>query len=171
MFEKKVKEGTRRLLVKECLKEKEEGKQKTKSGKEKEEYLKKEWNEHVGVRAGKNTRDRCQGNSRKIKKTRHRKTGTNTVQQKSRYNMVGLPEYLGKVRKGDSQKLMAQAGCGNMKNWNRYWEEEEKRKCDLCNEAPGTIEHLVRDYRETKGGVKKEDVVSGRRDKKDGWRW
>ena len=41
MFEEKVREGTGRLLAKECLKEKEEGKQKTKSGKEKDEYLKK----------------------------------------------------------------------------------------------------------------------------------
>lgn len=83
MFEEKVRKGTGRLLVKECLKEKEERKQKTKSGKEKEEYVKKERNEHVGAGAGKNTREKCQDNSRKIKQIRQRKTGTNTVQQNS----------------------------------------------------------------------------------------
>ena len=41
IFEENVREGTGRLLVKECLEEKKEGKQKTKSEKEKEEYLKK----------------------------------------------------------------------------------------------------------------------------------
>ena len=59
--------------------------------------------------------------------------------------MVGLPEYLGKAGKADSQKLMVQARCVNMEKENRYWEEEEKKKCDLCNEAPRTIKHLVRD--------------------------
>ena len=38
--------------------------------------------------------------------------------------MVGLPEYLGKAGKADSQKLMVQARCVNMEKENRYWEEE-----------------------------------------------
>ena len=35
---------------------------------------------------------------------------------------------MGKAGKGDSQKLMAQARCGNMEKENGYWEEEERRK-------------------------------------------
>ncbi|XP_078044049.1 uncharacterized protein LOC144473752 [Augochlora pura] len=77
-----------------------------------------------------------------------------------------LPEYLSKEGKGGCQKLVARARCGNMERWNRYWEKEEERNCDLCGEMFGTLEHLVRDCRKTERGVTIEEVVSGRKNEK-----
>ncbi|KAK1120220.1 hypothetical protein K0M31_012587 [Melipona bicolor] len=69
--------------------------------------------------------------------------------QRSRHNeryksitTVGILEYLSKTGNGESQQLIAQTRCRNMERWNRYWEEEERRKCDICEGTPGTMEHL-----------------------------
>ncbi|XP_043521247.1 dedicator of cytokinesis protein 9 [Frieseomelitta varia] len=35
-----------------------------------------------------------------------------------------------------------------MEKWNQYWEDEEKRKCEFCEDTPG-LQHLVRDCRVT----------------------
>ncbi|KOC61318.1 hypothetical protein WH47_06938, partial [Habropoda laboriosa] len=77
---------------------------------------------------------------------------------------IGLPEYLSKEGRG--QKLIAQARCGNLENWSKYWEEEEGRRCDLCGDRFGNLEHLTRDCKETDRDIRVEDVVSGRQDKK-----
>ncbi|KOC59932.1 hypothetical protein WH47_10526 [Habropoda laboriosa] len=93
--------------------------------------------------------------------------------QRSRYNerykwiaTVGIPEYLSKSGNGESQQLIAQARCGSLERWNRYWEEEERRKCDICEEAPGTMEHLTRECRKVNSEISIEEVLSGRKDEK-----
>ncbi|KOC64585.1 hypothetical protein WH47_12049, partial [Habropoda laboriosa] len=62
--------------------------------------------------------------------------------EQSKYNnrymyirTIGLSEYLSK--EGRDQKLMAQARCRNLENWNKYWEEEEGRRCDMCGDRFG----------------------------------
>ena len=87
-FEEKARERTGRLLVKECLKEKEEGKQKTKSEKEKEEYLKKNGMSMLGLE-----QERIRGKNAKTIAEKLRRCNTerkgqiqyNKI-QKSRYN-------------------------------------------------------------------------------------
>ena len=58
---------------------------------------------------------------------------------------------------------MAQARCGCMERWNRYWEGEKKRKCELCEDAPGTLQHLVRGCRVTRREVNLEDILRGKK--------
>ncbi|KOC66206.1 hypothetical protein WH47_07275, partial [Habropoda laboriosa] len=70
--------------------------------------------------------------------------------------VIGLPEYLSKEGRG--QKLIAQARCGNLENWNKYWEEEEGRRCDLCGDRFGNLERLTRDCKETDRDIRMEDV-------------
>ncbi|KOC66802.1 hypothetical protein WH47_12607 [Habropoda laboriosa] len=69
---------------------------------------------------------------------------------------IGLPEYSSKEGRG--HKLIAQARCGNLENWNKYWEEEEGRRCDLCGDRFGNLEHLTRDCKETDRDIRMEDV-------------
>ncbi|KAK1131939.1 hypothetical protein K0M31_016081 [Melipona bicolor] len=80
--------------------------------------------------------------------------------------MKGIPEYLSKTGNGESQQLIAQAICGNIERWNRYWEKEERRKCDICEGAPGTMEHLTRECRKMDRKIGIEEVLSGRKDEK-----
>ena len=122
---------------------------------------------------------RKKGRSKKIIKTLRRRNMERQGQvqhnkiQKSRYNerykhiqTIELPEYLKKPGNGESQQLMAQARCGCMERWNRYWEDEEKRKCELCEDAPGTLQHLVRDCRVTSREVNLKDILTGKRNEK-----
>ena len=55
-------------------------------------------------------------------------------------------EYLEKGGGGASQKVIATARCGNMEEWNRYWLDEESRRCVLCKQGRGTLKHLIEDY-------------------------
>ncbi|KOC69596.1 hypothetical protein WH47_05539 [Habropoda laboriosa] len=64
------------------------------------------------------------------------------------------------------QKLIAQARSGSLENWNKYWEEQEGRRYDLCGDRFGNLEHLTRDCRETERDIRMEDVASGRQDRK-----
>ncbi|OAD57550.1 hypothetical protein WN48_01775 [Eufriesea mexicana] len=93
--------------------------------------------------------------------------------QRSRYNegykyilTTGLPEYSGKEGNGESQQLIPEARCDSFESWNRYWEEEVKRKCELCEDALETMQHLVRDCRMMDREVRIEDILGGRKDKK-----
>ncbi|KOC58733.1 hypothetical protein WH47_05387 [Habropoda laboriosa] len=134
-FEEGVRKDVGRKIVKECLKEKEANKEQTRTGKEREEYLKRNGLNQAGV-------DELRREERTI----------------------GLPEYLSKEGRG--QKLIAQARCGNLENWNKYWEEEEGRRCDFCGDRFGNLEHSTRDCKETDRDIRMKDVVSGRQDRK-----
>ena len=61
---------------------------------------------------------------------------------------------------------MAQARCGCLERWNRYWEDEEKRKCELCEDAPETLQHLMRDCGMTSREVNLEDILRGKGNEK-----
>ncbi|KOX74862.1 hypothetical protein WN51_00374, partial [Melipona quadrifasciata] len=57
--------------------------------------------------------------------------------------------------------------CRNMERWNRYWEEEERREYDICEEAPGTMKHLTRECRKVDRKIGIEKVLSGRKDERE----
>ncbi|KOX74660.1 hypothetical protein WN51_13094, partial [Melipona quadrifasciata] len=105
-FVKGIKEGIGRLVLKECLKEKEEGRQKTRSMEEREGYLRRNALSGLGL-------DQERGQRRKSKKIienlrrrdiERQKQAQYEKIQRSRYNerykgitMVGIPEYPSKV--------------------------------------------------------------------------
>jgi hypothetical protein len=53
-----------------------------------------------------------------------------------------IPEYLGRESVKE-RKMMARYRCGNEKRENRYWTEEEERRCRMCYVEKETIEHYV----------------------------
>ncbi|KOC62716.1 hypothetical protein WH47_04830 [Habropoda laboriosa] len=135
-FEEGVRKDVGRKMVKECLKEEEANKEQTRTGKEREEYLKGNGSSQAGVdelrREGREVTERIRGRDKEVQQQRQY-----TKIEQSKYNIrtIGLPEYLSKEGRG--QKLIAQARCGNLENWNKYWEEEEGRRCDLCGDRSG----------------------------------
>jgi len=40
--------------------------------------------------------------------------------------------------------------CGNLENWNKFWLEEDERKCSFCGVGKDNLEHFVEDCEETK---------------------
>ncbi|KOC59102.1 hypothetical protein WH47_10928 [Habropoda laboriosa] len=131
-FEEGVRKDVGRKIVKECLKEKEANREQTRTGKEREEYLKRNGLSQAGVdelrREGREVTERIRRRDKEVQQQRQY-----TKIEQSKYNIrykyirtIGLPEYLSKEERG--QKLIAQARCGNLENWNKYWEEEEGRK-------------------------------------------
>lgn len=52
-----------------------------------------------------------------------------------------LPKYL--ADNNSSQKLIARFRCGNEANSNKFWEDEVKKTCRTCDEAPETMQHLL----------------------------
>ncbi|KOC61333.1 hypothetical protein WH47_06691, partial [Habropoda laboriosa] len=144
--EEGVRKDVGRKIVKECLKEKEANKEQTRTGKEREEYLKRNGLSQAGVdelrREGREVTERKRRRDKGVQQQRQY-----TKIEQSKYNIrykyirtIGLPEYSSKEGRG--QKLIAQARCGNLENWNKYWEEEEGRRCDLCGDRFGNLEHL-----------------------------
>ena len=71
-------------------------------------------------------------------------------------------EYLEKEGRGGSQKLIARARCGNLEEWNKYWLDEESRRCVLCKQGRGTLKHLVEDCVEIERcKLRLEQIVEG----------
>lgn len=78
--------------------------------------------------------------------------------EKAKYNerykevkAVGIPKYLRVRGAKGSQKLIARWRCGNEKEKNRFWLSEEQRRCQICGEGEGSIEHLSTYVRTVKG--------------------
>lgn len=76
--------------------------------------------------------------------------------RESRYNrrykdifVDRLPEYLRDRKRGKDSYIMAKLRCGNYEENNKYWKNEEDRKCKLCKVEMGTMEHLIEECVET----------------------
>jgi hypothetical protein len=52
-----------------------------------------------------------------------------------------VPVYLERENARE-RKMMARFRCGNEERENRYWTEEEERRCRMCHEERETIEHV-----------------------------
>lgn len=59
----------------------------------------------------------------------------------------GIPRYLTNEKLGKYRGTIARIRCGNVKRKNKYWLKEEDRKCSLCNQGWGSIEHLLKECR------------------------
>lgn len=96
----------------------------------------------------------------------------------SKYNMrykdiiaQGLLEYLGRKGWKRSQKIIARWRCGNEeeRNKERYWKNEKGRRCLICEEREGTIQHIMTHVDETiTVGI--ENILS-EEGKRDAIRW
>ena len=39
------------------------------------------------------------------------------------------------------QKVIARVRCGTLENGNKFWASKKERKCQLCKNGEGTLEH------------------------------
>jgi hypothetical protein len=65
------------------------------------------------------------------------------------------------------RKMMARFRCGNEERENRYWTEEEERRCRICNEARETIGHMWNGCSEMRERERKEQGEILNEDGKD----
>lgn len=144
-----------RKWVKECIKEKREGRVRTRSVSERIGYLKRNGYSQEGItqleQEGREMHAILEERDREVQA----QVQVNSIKE-SRYNKyyksircISMPEYLSKRGEGNSQKLIARARCGNLDANNRYWMKEEERRCGLCERGPGTLKHLIEDCTET----------------------
>lgn len=54
-----------------------------------------------------------------------------------------LRKNLVKIRNGIGIRALIKIRCGNMEGDNKFWLEEEKRKCMFCEEREDNIVHLI----------------------------
>ncbi|KOC69099.1 hypothetical protein WH47_09656, partial [Habropoda laboriosa] len=71
------------------------------------------------------------------------------------YRPVRLPQYLEKDEKQGSQELIARTRCGNTEEANRYWMKEEQRKRILCEEGLESLKHRLEECR----GIENKDIT------------
>ncbi|KOC59656.1 hypothetical protein WH47_11086 [Habropoda laboriosa] len=127
-FEEGVREGIGWQLLRECLREKQEGRQKTRSMEEREGYLTRNGWSGLGLvierRQGRESKEMIEN----LKRRDIERQGQAQYEkiQRSRYNerykwiaTVGIPEYLSKSGNGESQQLIAQARCGSLERWKK----------------------------------------------------
>lgn len=54
---------------------------------------------------------------------------------------IETPEYLRKQK--DFQKIIARFRCRNEEFRNKFWREQEKNMCRICQSKDKTVKHLV----------------------------
>ena len=139
-------------IIKECYREMDREGNEGKWMRGREEYFKRNgWAMEEGVR-------RCMLEGKKmVTKLKERDA---EVQRQQQYNKIEnakynrryigiieekLPNYLMEKGSKGSQKIRARLRCGNEELSNRYWENEEKRRCRICAEKEETLEHLTKE--------------------------
>jgi len=40
--------------------------------------------------------------------------------------------------------------CGNLEGWNKFWIDEDRRKCKFCGKGRNNMEHYMEDYEKIK---------------------
>lgn len=177
-FEEKAKtrQGQRKW-VEECIKEREERRNITKGTLERDEYLRR-----CGV--GEEELEQWRRQGRIIAEELSRRDRDVQIEEQellideARYNtrykgirVEELLEYLkGRGERG-SHKRRARARCGNEERKNRFWLQEEDRKCDICRWEEDTFEHLLeRCSWKSSSMVEIEDIL-GEKETEQGNRW
>ncbi|KAJ8667719.1 hypothetical protein QAD02_009382 [Eretmocerus hayati] len=64
-----------------------------------------------------------------------------------------VPKYLSSHKERVQIDIIAKIRCGNFKERNKYWLGEELRKCIRCEEAEGSLEHLILKCSKTKDWI------------------
>jgi len=45
--------------------------------------------------------------------------------------------------KGDRIRVLMKLRCGNLEDWNKFWIEEDRRKCKFCGKGRDNMEHYI----------------------------
>ena len=78
-----------------------------------------------------------------------RKTTCNRIHKF--FGKIDLPRYLGGKGRGESQKLIVRARCGNSEERDKYWMSEDEKLCELCLLEEGTTKHKMEECQKLEG--------------------
>ncbi|KAI4480459.1 hypothetical protein M0802_014199 [Mischocyttarus mexicanus] len=80
---------------------------------------------------------------------------------------VARLEYLSKRGEGGSKKLIARARCGNIEENNKYWLDQDERRCTLCRAEAATLKHLIdRCQKIKRTELKEEEILEGKKNER-----
>ncbi|KOC59682.1 hypothetical protein WH47_11019 [Habropoda laboriosa] len=160
-FEEGVRKDVGRKIVKECLKEKEANREQTRTGKEREEYLKRNGLSQAGVdelrREGREVTERIRRRDKEVQQQRQY-----TKIEQSKYNIrykyirtIGLPEYLSKKGRGQKIRKSGTFNKGLQRNRQGYqdgrrseWETGQK-DCRVAREVEKEKKRKKREWLRT----------------------
>lgn len=156
-FEEKIRKTEDNRLVKMCWMEKEKSENKDLYGKERKKFLQERgWSEigfrmdrERGIDVGRELRQRGVDIDRQEReaKIREGKYNENYRWEKKE----GIPKYIKESRSIKEIRTKARIRCGNMEEVNRYWLDEEKNRCKLCDNGEGKKEHYMIECETTRG--------------------
>lgn len=155
-YEERIRKLGEERLVKICWMEKQNMKEKEIYSKEREEYLNGRGWSSLGFELersrGRNMYTELEKRGKDIEwqeiEGRIRESKYNG--RYSRKNEEELPEYTRNCRSGTEIKTKARLRCGNLEIGNKYWLEEGKRKCELCGDGMGRMEHYILECEKTR---------------------
>jgi len=55
---------------------------------------------------------------------------------------------LEKTNLKEGVRALARLRCGNMEEWNKYWLDEEMRKCGFCNRSKDCMKHYIEEIKD-----------------------
>ncbi|XP_020297358.1 uncharacterized protein LOC109861916 [Pseudomyrmex gracilis] len=161
-YDMRVRDFEENSLVKKCWWEKRDLKRKDLYSKEKERYYNsKGWSVEAIEESYKEGKD---VESMMIERERDmQKQMEEGKIREARYNKrykewsidIGKPRYLQKkyiddIKIGDQVRALMRVRCGNMEENNKYWREEDERRCIFCEIGKDELEHYVDECRCTK---------------------
>jgi len=59
---------------------------------------------------------------------------------------------LEKINLEEEVRALARLRCGNLEEWNKYWLDEEVRRCSFCDKGRDCLKHYIEECREIKEG-------------------
>lgn len=86
----------------------------------------------------------------KIRKARYNNKYKKIDRGRGKPDHLRLAEY-DRDSFGDEIRALIKERCGNMEENNKYWKEENKKICKFCNIRIDSIDHYVKECRESKG--------------------
>lgn len=148
-FELRARRNENKTLLQECIKERVNGKVKSKNIQDRDEYLKgKGFSQaalELEMQEGKDVIEELVKRDKEIQgQTQYNRIQNSNYNRRYKHcKTFGLPAYLKKSGTKGSQKLIARARCGSIEERNKHWLKEVDRLCELCGEDQGTLEHLL----------------------------
>jgi len=166
-FQEKMKRRTENWMLRECRKE--NGKEYwkgTRWGKAMERMYqeggREQWEWEARDDRGENIIEEWMGNRREENKKERRKKieESKSAKEYKRWLTEEKPKYLEIKGKGKKIRTIARFRCCNEWRGNRYWENEESRKCRICERQEETWEHIRKEC-ETRTERGEEDIMQG----------
>jgi hypothetical protein len=161
-FEEKIRKKDENSIIRKCWDEKEKGERKDLYSREREKFYNRNgWSvlaieemrkKDINMEKELTQRERdiqMQWINSKIKEAKYnkvyKKIGMEIIKPSYMRNLNNYEHYI-----GDRVRALIRTRCGNMEEDNKYWLEEEKRRCVFCGEGRDNLEHYIGKCKEIK---------------------